>query len=102
MQMNGVLRRICIVILLVVFESPSGQQCPHYISLFNLAENLYYADRPTDANDSIALATYLKVIAVHPSEPDSILWVSNFKAGIYLQTAGKFKEAIPYFEKAIS
>ena len=100
--MNGVLRILCIVILLVVFESPSGQQSPRYISLFKLAENLYYADPPTDINDSIALATYVKVIALHPARPDSILWVSNFKAGIYLQTAGKFKEAIPYFEKAIS
>ena len=100
--MQVVLRIVYLVILLVVFQSPSGQNTPRYISLFKQAENLFYLEESTDEQDSIALATYLKVIDLHSSEPDSILWVSNFKAGIYLQTAGKFSEAILYFEKAIS
>ena len=100
--MRGVLRLMYLAILLVVFQSPSGQNTPRYISIFNQAENLYYEEGSSDEKDSIALTSYLKVIALHPPEPDSILWVSNFKAGIYLQTAGKFSDAIPYFKKAIS
>lgn len=100
--MKGVLRIVYLVILLVVFQSPSGQNTPRYISLFKQAEDLFYSKGAGSEKDSIALATYLKVIALHSSEPDSILWVSNFKAGIYLQAAGKFSDAIPYFQKAIS
>ena len=97
------LRRICyIVILLVVFKSPSGQNTSRYLSLFKQAEDIYYDNNASDVKDSIALATYLKVIALHTGKPDSILWVSNFKAGIYLQTAGRFRKAIPYFKTAIS
>lgn len=100
--MNCVLRIVYLVILLIVFQSPSGQNTPRYISLFKQAENLYYAEAISDKKDSIALATYLKVIDLHPAGPDSILWVSHFKAGIYLQKAGKFSDAIPYFKKAVS
>jgi len=99
--MNGVLRIICLVILIAVCESPSGQHNPPYITLFKQAERLYYGDNTSGVNDSLALATYLKVISLHPAKPDSILWVSNFKVGIYLQTAGKFVEAIPYFKTTI-
>jgi CHAT domain-containing protein len=103
--MNGLLRIGLLVIFIVLAGSQSGQHpqhTPRYISLFREAEKLYYADVTNDVNDSIALATYLKVISLHTGQPDSILWVSNFKAGIYLQTAGKFNEAIPYLKKAIS
>ena len=97
------MRRILyLVILLVVFESPSGQDNARYITLFRQAEQLYNDDNTSDTKDSVALATYLKVIALHPGPPDSILWLSNFKAGIYFQTAGKFREAIPYLRSAIS
>jgi tetratricopeptide (TPR) repeat protein len=102
MQMNLIRRILYLVILLAAFKSPSGQDTPRYMSLFKQAENLYRDANSSDTKDSIALATYLKVIALHPGTPDSILWVSNFKAGIYLQTAGKFSEAIPYFKKALS
>ena len=102
MLMNSMRRILYIVILLAVVESPSGQDSSRYIALFKRAEHLYYDDNTTDTKDSIALATYLKVISLHQGKPDSILWVSNFKTGIYLQTAGKFNEAIPYFKTAIS
>lgn len=100
--MNSFRRILYLVILLIVFESPSGQVKPRYITLFNQAEDLYYGENTSGVKDSIALAAYLKVISLHPGKPDSILWVSHFKAGIYLQTAGRFGEAIPYFKKAIS
>src|ERR1044072_6343910 len=102
MVSKGVRRLLYLVILLAVAESPSGQDIPHHISLFKQAERLYYDEKSSDTKDSIALSLYLKVITLHHDAPDSILWVSNFKAGIYLQTAGKFSEAIPYFKKAIS
>jgi CHAT domain-containing protein len=100
--MNALRRILYLVILLAVFESPSGQNTPRYLTLFKEAEALYYDDNTSDTKDSIALATYLKVIALHPGNADSIFWVSQLKAGIYLQTAGKFDAAIPYFKKAIS
>ncbi|HUQ66201.1 MAG TPA: CHAT domain-containing protein [Flavitalea sp.] len=103
--MIGLLRILLLVIFTVVTETPSGQNTrhdPRYIGLFREAEKLYYANTSKNINDSIALSTYLKVIALHPAEADSILWVSNFKAGIYFQRAGRFNDAIPYFKKAIS
>ncbi|MBL7699374.1 MAG: CHAT domain-containing protein [Chitinophagaceae bacterium] len=102
--MTGARRLIFVIVLLALFQSPSGQnanQLPRYIQLYQAAEKLYYNDNTSEEQDSIALATYQGVISLHSGMPDSILWDSYFKTGIYLQTASKFVEAIPFLKKAI-
>lgn len=103
--MNGPQRIFLLVILLLLVQfpwsqSPRDQQ--RYITLYQKAEKLYYDDNTNDYKDSLALAAYKDVISLHSATPDSILWDSYFKAGIYLQTAGKFEEAVPYLLNAVS
>lgn len=79
-----------------------SQQTPRHISLYNKAQKLFYQENTSDKTDSIALQLYLDVIDTHPGSADSLLWDSYFKAGIYLQTAGQYEKAIPYFKKCIN
>ena len=103
--MNGPQRIFLLVILLLLVHFPWSQRPrdqQRYITLYQKAEKLYYDDKVSDYKDSLALVTYKEVIALHPQTPDSILWDSYFKAGIFLQTAEKFGEAVPYLVKAVS
>ncbi|HTE07828.1 MAG TPA: tetratricopeptide repeat protein, partial [Flavitalea sp.] len=94
----------CIHLLLIflIFQfRTSAQSGRSYKELYRQAERLYYSSSSTDRTDSIALSTYLEVISRHDNRPDSLLMDAHFKAGIYLQTAGKFAAAIPYFRKTL-
>lgn len=96
------MRRILLVVItILIVKSERSQHRAAYIGFYERAEKLYYDDTNSDAADSLALENYRKVIQLHPQGADSILWDSYLKAGVLLQTAGKFSDAIPYLSNAV-
>lgn len=93
---------LCLLFAIILFRS-QAQQSPKSIShrLYREAERLFYLPEPTEAQDSMAIAKYLSVIRLHDGKADSIFRDAHYKVAIYLQTFGKFNEAIPYLKETI-
>ncbi len=78
------------------------QSDPEYLRSYRKAESLYNRQSPSETDDSLALAQYIKTIRLHEGARDALLWNSFFRAGILYQTSGDFANAIPYLKNALA
>lgn len=85
-------------LFLIAFLSSSQHSAPLSKSAF--LRQYRYAE--SAEIDSVALAAYLQSIKFHPGPPDTLLADAHYKAAIYLQTAGRFADAIPYLKMALN
>lgn len=72
-------------------------------SLYNKANRLFNLANPTDADDSVALATYQQVIDLankHGNTPDTLLFYTHANKGILLETHARYARALEAYLQA--
>ena len=80
----------------------NGAPGDEVLSLYRKADKLFNLDNPTDATDSIALATFQQVILLLEKKPaDSLLFQSWLKTGVLLDVKARYNEAIEAYLRAI-
>jgi CHAT domain-containing protein len=73
-------------------------------SLYKKANRLFKLDPPTDATDSMALATYQQIIDLaiqQGNAPDSILFFTHINKGVLLEVRSNYSQAIESYLQAL-